>query len=317
MPSSSDRRRAEQAARELSRLVGGPLRFARIGSGRRTPSSRRRGGLFGTVLKMLGRAVGAGGSVDKIARALELLEEAGLTVDTSTIPLPPPIAPPPSGPSPVPPSSPPGGFTTLPRPQQQPAAPPRGIGPSQIGAPPLPGEESPFGQEILTPESSNVYSFSYHREQGQRTGTLYVTFKAPKLSSDVKTGKGRLGGRDQLRGSLGSTITGKSNARGPMYAYYNVPPGVFTRMQQASSKGKFVWDKLRIRGTIYGHQYRYSLVQGAVITSGGASGTYIPRKATKKGFRVRSVADAGQGGRRGFQSSTLPAQTGFSTRRRR
>lgn len=178
-------------------------------------------------------------------------------------------------------------------------------------APPLPGEESPYGQEILTPQSSNVFSFSYAAE----TSTLYVTFKANRLNPDsVRTGKGRRGGMNQLRGKLGATVSGKTNERGPMYAYLDVPARVYQRMQLAHSKGRFVWDELRIRGTIYGHKYRYQLVQGQVVTQRGVSGVYVPRKATREGFRVRSVATLGEGRRR-FESSTLPEQIGFRSRR--
>ena len=180
------------------------------------------------------------------------------------------------------------------------------------GAPPREGEESGYGEEIFTPQSSNVFSFSFKREARTR-GTLYVTFKANTFhSGSLSRGKGSLGGREQLHGAGGHTVSGKSNSRGAMYAYYDVPVVVYERMKRATSKGKFVWDELRVRGTIYGHKYTYQLVQGQVAPQHG--GVYIPRKATKRGFATRSVGDLGTG-RRGFQSSTLPSQRGFSTRR--
>lgn len=192
----------------------------------------------------------------------------------------------------------------------------------QLGSPPRQGEADPFGPQVhLTPQSSNVYSFSYYRRPAEKTGTLYVRFKAHRLNADsVSSGAGRLGGRRQLHGTSGSTVRGgdRPNLPGVLYAYYHVPPGVYLRMQQASSKGKFVWDNLRVRGTIYGHQYAYAAVQGQVTTdevTPGIRGTYIPRRATKSGFKTRSIGDVGTG-RRGFQSSTLPGQVGFSTRRR-
>ena len=202
-----------------------------------------------------------------------------------------------------------------PEPPEQPGGGQRGnMRPSRVNpgdAPPLPGEESPYGQETLTPQSSNVFSFSYQ----PRNSTLYVTFKGNVLHGDgVRTGKGRRGGMDQLIGRRGRTVGGKSDTRGPMYAYDGVPARVYQRMQLAQSKGRFVWDELRIRGTIYGHKYPNRLVQGQVVTQTGISGVYIPRKATKQGFRVRSVATIGQGRRR-FESSTLPEQIGFRTRR--
>ena len=178
--------------------------------------------------------------------------------------------------------------------------------------PPLPGQESPWTAETPTPQSSNVYSFSYDPQ----TSTLYVTYQANALNPDsVSTGTGPHGGRAQLVGKRGSTVKGKTGQRGPQYAYFDVPARVHQRMKLAQSKGKFVWDELRVRGSIHGHKYRYSLVAGSVTIQQGLSGVYIPRKATKKGFVVRSVADVGTG-RRSFQSSTLPSQRGHSTRRR-
>jgi len=183
--------------------------------------------------------------------------------------------------------------------------------------PPRPGEASPFGEEILTPQSSNVFSFSYSRTPGQATGTLYVTFKANALNTKaLSTGHARKGkrlSRRQLKGQLGATVSGKTNDRGPQYAYMRVPPAVFTKMRAATSKGKFVWDALRIRGTIYGHRYNYVLVQGSVTLQEGMSGVYIPRKATSAGFRTRSVRDIGS---KTFQTSTLP-QSGFANRTKR
>jgi len=185
--------------------------------------------------------------------------------------------------------------------------------------PPRPGEQSQYGEEIFTPQSSNVFSFSYFRPAGSRLGTLYVTYKASGLNpGSVSVGQRQHGkslSRQQSLGTRGSTVRGKKNERGPTYAYSQVPPAVYTGMKNAVSKGKFVWDKLRIRGTIYGHRYNYALVQ-AQVTPGVGAGTYIPRKATPKGFRTRSIANVGSG-RRGFQTSTLPQQNGFSTRRRR
>jgi hypothetical protein len=180
--------------------------------------------------------------------------------------------------------------------------------------PPLPGQQSPYGQEIETPESSNVFAFSYDAA----TQTLYVTYKAHVVHADAVTrGSGRKGGSSQLRGKRGRTVGAKitdhasGNARGSMYAYLRVPEGVYDNMKAAISKGKFVWTALRMKGTLYGHQYAYQLVQGQVTPSVG--GVYIPRKATSEGFRVRSVAELGTG-RRGFQSSTLSEQKGFRSR---
>lgn len=203
---------------------------------------------------------------------------------------------------------------------ESPGLPPGGFNRSRFNpnyAPPKPGETTPYSEEIFCGESSsNVFSFAYDYE----ASTLFVTFWGHKINAGavtkgrVRRGKGQ--SRPQLKGKLGRTVTGERGGRGPMYAYYDVPVRVFERMRSASSKGKFVWDELRVRGTVYGHKYRYSLVQGQVNTQKGVQGVYIPRKATSQGFRSRSVADLGTG-RRGFQTSTLPATGGFSTRRKR
>lgn len=194
--------------------------------------------------------------------------------------------------------------------------------------PPRPGEESEYGQEISTPNSTNVFSFSYYRPSGTKTDTLYVTFKAHEVhASGVTEGHRTYGGRKsrrQLLGRRGATVGGKTGGRGATYAYMNVPPSVYRRLLAVKdsgdqhgpgvkSPGTGVWDMLRIRGTIHGHHYRHSLVQGQVTPSVG--GVYIPRRATEKGYRTRSIGEIGRG-QRGFQTSTLPQQNGFSTRRR-
>lgn len=187
-----------------------------------------------------------------------------------------------------------------------------------------PDEQPFFSDEFLAPTSSNVYSFQYFRRPHDRLGILYVTFKAHSLkATGLVAGAGRFrGGRRQLHGIPGGVHgRSRSNEPGPTYSYFNVPPSLFTRMKQAHSKGKFVWDELRIRGTVWGHKFRYSLVVGQLVNNvPGISGAqYVPRKATRRGFVTRSVADIGSG-RRGFVSSTLPPSTtgggGFTTRRR-
>lgn len=197
----------------------------------------------------------------------------------------------------IPPSSPPPG-SPVPPPSPYPAS---GRQFAPAGVPPAPGEDSPFAHEIYTPQSSNVFSFTYD----PLASTLYVTYKAPRINpAAVGMVRGRSGSR-QLRGKLGKTIAGKTNERGPLYAYFDVPVRVFQRMKLAVSKGKFVWDELRVRGTVYGHQYRYRLVQGSVTPDVG--GVYIPRRATERGFRTRAVPMLGTG-RRDYSQSTLPEE---------
>lgn len=307
-----DFRHLEQLAAQLGLPLSAVTRYAKGGS------------VVGWLQRLWNAVNGKGRSGDRMkateipAALLRTLE--GLATGRTEAPEErrtgrPPSPPPPNRrggggqPPNVPPGSnpgsgiPPGGFTRSP------------FNPNY--APPLPGETTPYSEEILcVAESSNVYSFAYD----YRASTLFVTFQGHKINrKSVSNQRVRHGGgtsRPQLVGRLGSTVTGERGGRGAMYAYYDVPVRVFERMQRAASKGKFVWDELRVRGTVYGHKYRYSLVQGQVSTQRGVAGVYIPRKATKEGFRTRSVADLGTG-RRGFQTSTLPAQNGFSTRRRR
>lgn len=125
-------------------------------------------------------------------------------------------------------------------------------------------ERSVFDQEIQTPESSNVFAFSFDRHEG----ILYVVYKA--RGKPDKEGK-------------------RPHVRGPMYSYGGrkrpVPAMVFLAMVAAVSKGRFVWDELRVRGTLWGHQYPYTLVEADY----GGPAAYVPRKATRRGYRVRSV----------------------------
>jgi len=182
----------------------------------------------------------------------------------------------------------------------------------------FPEEQQNFSDEFLTPTSSNVYSFQYYRppgdsgRAGQTKGILYVTYKANEI-------RARASGR-QLHGEHGGTVGKKVNKPGSTYAYFDVPISVFQGMKAAYSKGHYVWEKLRVEHSVYGHRYRYLLVVGQIVkrARGGLS-QYVPRKATKKGFVTRAVADVGTG-RRGFVSSTLPAPrtgSGFTSHRAR
>lgn len=171
-----------------------------------------------------------------------------------------------------------------------------------VRAPPRPGETQP--RVHTTPQSSNVFSFWFEPDSSKRRGTLYVCYKASKVNPRSVTFNRSTG---HLAGTPGKTLRGKSNSPGPIYSYMDVPTTIYNGMVAAASKGRFVWDKLRVRGTIYGHQYAYQLVSGAIAPSTGAgAGIYIPRRATRQGFRARSVAVVGQPGRRVTARSTLP-----------
>lgn len=119
--------------------------------------------------------------------------------------------------------------------------------------------------EMIPVKSSNVHSIGFiWNDDRPAEGTLKVRF----LDSS--------GGKKSSRG-------------GATYHYYDVHPRVFIEFQKASSKGKFVWDKLRVRGTVSGHQYRYELAR---LSSSG----YVPRQATRIGdeewYLQRSVKAA-------------------------
>lgn len=137
-------------------------------------------------------------------------------------------------------------------------------------------------REIFTPSSSNVYSFVYEPET-ESVGILYVTFKL--WHPGMKKGE-------------------RSNQAGPTYAYYDVPLRKYHTFKRRTeiSAGAAVWDYLRVRGSKWDHRHPYRLVGGSRVPLGGV---YVPRKATKRGFRSRSLPAIGVG-RRGFVSSSLP-----------
>lgn len=145
-------------------------------------------------------------------------------------------------------------------------------------------------REIRTPGSSNVYSYMWEHET-PRVGILYVTFKAwwPEMK-------------------------GRSDSPGPTYAYYDVPTRVYQQFRAAAagSAGGAVWDYLRQRGSVHGHQYQYRIVAGTMVQDGGV---YVPRKATRAGFKSRAVTNVGAG-RRGFLRSSLPEQNFLPDRAR-
>lgn len=163
-------------------------------------------------------------------------------------------------------------------------------------------ESGRLSQKFYTPESSNVYSFQY--DYG--ISTLYVCYKAPAINPNAVSPYYSDGGIPTVAGTLGSTVMGKTNSAGSVYAYYDVPIGIFKRLKDASSAGTSVWDNLRVRGSVYGTQYRYSLVAGAVIDGpDGNPAVYVHRRATKQGYRSRNVVEPGTGKRR-YVGSSLP-----------
>lgn len=102
------------------------------------------------------------------------------------------------------------------------------------------------GQRILTKQSSNVYSYRYDLEAQM----LWVRYRAP--------------GPADSEG-------GRAFVPGPLYEYRNVNLGEYMALMKAPSKGTWVWDNLRVRGTVAGYRKPYKL---AGVTMG-----YVPRHA--------------------------------------
>jgi KTSC domain len=86
---------------------------------------------------------------------------------------------------------------------------------------------------------------------------------------DLQSSKGTL-----LIRFLADTKGGKRTSPGALYEYHDVPARVFQEFRRAASKGGFVWDNVRVRGTVSGHKYSYDLAE---IVNG-----YVPRQAGLK-----------------------------------
>jgi hypothetical protein len=115
------------------------------------------------------------------------------------------------------------------------------------------------GQMVETPQSSNVFAFGYDIQ----THSLFVRFKEGRHEG------GNGGGGSGGKGGAGGA---RPHRPGALYLYHNVPTELFLTLYEAPSKGIWVWDNLRIRGTLSGHRFDYALV--------GVQGGYVPRKAT-------------------------------------
>ncbi len=107
------------------------------------------------------------------------------------------------------------------------------------------------GEMVRAPNSTNVYEFGYDMESAY----LYVRFQATHEA-------------------------GAQGGAGPLYRYSGVTPEEFLALYRVRGQGggngpgAWVWDALRIRGTVSGHQKDYELV--------GITGGYVPRKATAR-----------------------------------
>lgn len=130
-----------------------------------------------------------------------------------------------------------------------------------------PNHPAVTGEMVRSPASSNVYSFGYDAE----TASLFIRFKDNPPP--------------------GSKTRERPDRPGPLYQYFHVPLDVFLAMLDAPSKGKAVWDLIRVRGTVSGHRYDYTLA--------GIVGGYVPRKAVYMGqgeewyLRRRVIGEGG------------------------
>jgi hypothetical protein len=152
----------------------------------------------------------------------------------------------------------------------------------------VPPTDPLFTGEMIPVNSSNVHSIGYDLAETR----LKIRFLA--------TGR-----------------NGKRSGAGPMYFYYQVPMRMFKRLRTTGSKGTWVWDHLRIRGTVSGHQFDYSL-------AGLGQGNYIPRKATYAGSgkevympRQFMVNGKTRHSRFGYQEATPFTRGVLNTKKRR
>ena len=109
------------------------------------------------------------------------------------------------------------------------------------------------GDMVPTPGSTNVYEFGYDADSSY----LYVRFKQGLAPGEHV----------------------RPQAPGALYRYSGVTPEEFLTLYalrnhsgNGGGPGDWVWDHLRIRGTVSGHQKDYELV--------GVMNGYVPRKAT-------------------------------------
>lgn len=121
-------------------------------------------------------------------------------------------------------------------------------------------------KEMVRADSSNVYAFGYDVD----SRTLYVRYRAAP----------RFGG-----------------GMGSLYAYDGVSMDKFLSLYESPSKGTWMWDNVRIRGTWSGHRHpyrlaaiRYDYVPRMATYAGGGRELFVPRTvqvhSKKRGFRT-------------------------------
>lgn len=144
--------------------------------------------------------------------------------------------------------------------------------------------------------------------KGDPDEPIYRGEMIPVTSSNVHSIGFRWNDMDPAKGTLIVRFLQKGRP-GPEYEYSGVHPLIFDAFRAADSKGKFVWDRLRIRGTISGHRFDYKLT--------GIADGYVPRMAVgrrkpgdyREYFVRRTVTgrNARTGEVRSFESQ-LPSQ---------
>lgn len=170
---------------------------------------------------------------------------------------------------------------------------------------------------IKTPESSNVYSFAYDRDNG----ILYVQFRADGPAIGKRRGINSCTGENYSYGV-------RANSPGTIYSYGSraqpVPPALYSEMRSTTSKGRFVQTRLKVCD---GAGHRYPVNVAVVMTPEGEKTPYVPRKLVgqesitihdEEGkahateildrFRVRTVPVVGTG-RRASNPSTIQRKT--------
>ena len=137
------------------------------------------------------------------------------------------------------------------------------------------------GAMVKAPRSTNVYAFGYDLTNA----FLYVRFQSGGPEAGAPRGVDKSGTKrrptaNEPKGpkDQASAKGGKGGQAGPLYRYAGVTPDEFLTLLRLKDKGggrgpgKWVWDVLRIRGTVSGHRKDYALA--------GIIGDYVPRKAT-------------------------------------
>jgi hypothetical protein len=166
---------------------------------------------------------------------------------------PPQPGPPSQPPAPAPAPTPPPSQRKPGRPRKTTDIDQEDITPGGRGTRRVPNNDPTITGEMVPVRSSNVHSIGFEIDPQSgfpvgTKGTLLIRF---------------LGGTSKERGGPGT-----------LYEYYNFPASLFRVFLRAASKGKFVWDEVRVRGTISGHKYSYSV---RAVADG-----YVPRQAGLK-----------------------------------